>query len=123
MVLRAIRDALNGDGMFFMVEHDFASDLEGNLDNPFAPMYYGLSTMHCLTVSLAEHGAGLGALWGRQSAIRMLADAGFDRVEVVGSPRPQNVVFICRIGAPEGERLPRTSGRTCVTTRTSRAWW
>ncbi|HEV3310975.1 MAG TPA: class I SAM-dependent methyltransferase [Chloroflexota bacterium] len=101
VVLRAIRDALDDDGMFLMVEHDFASDLEGNLDNPFAPMYYGLSTMHCLTVSLAEGGAGLGALWGRQSAIRMLADAGFDKVEVVGSPRPQNAVFICRIGAPE----------------------
>ena len=37
-----------------MVEHNFSSFLEENLDNPLAPMYYGFSVLHCLTVSLAE---------------------------------------------------------------------
>ena len=96
IVLRAIARALAPDGIFFMVEHRFSSDLAKNLENPYAPLYYSLSTLHCLTVSLAEGGAGLGAMWGEETARRMLAEAGFMQVEVVDSPRPQNAIFICR---------------------------
>lgn len=95
-VLRAVVQALAPDGVFFMVEHAFSSDFARNLENPFAPLYYSLSTLHCLTVSLAEGGAGLGAMWGEESARRMLAEVGFRHVEVVASPRPQNAIFICR---------------------------
>ena len=35
-----------------------------------------------MTVSLAEGGAGLGAVWGRETALQMLADAGFPTTEV-----------------------------------------
>ena len=52
--------------------------------------------MHCMTVSLAEGGAGLGTMWGIQVARRMLNEAGFRRVEIVDSPRPQNCIYICR---------------------------
>jgi len=37
--------------------------------------------MHCMTVSLAESGMGLGAMWGEQKAREMLHDAGFTCVE------------------------------------------
>jgi hypothetical protein len=74
----------------------FSSNLEGNLDNPFAALYYGISTMNCLTISLAEGGAGLGTVWGIQTARRMLADAGFSNIEVLDSPRPQNCIYLCR---------------------------
>ena len=43
---------------------------------------YTISTMHCMTVSLALDGAGLGAAWGEQTAHAMLADAGFTNVNV-----------------------------------------
>ena len=79
-----------------MIEFKFDSKLEANVKNPFAPMYYGFSCMHCMTVSLASGGPGLGAVWGEQTARRMLADAGFGRVDVLGSPRPQNCIFVCR---------------------------
>jgi Zn-dependent membrane protease YugP len=36
--------------------------------------------MHCMTVSLALDGAGLGAAWGEQTARSMLSDAGFTDV-------------------------------------------
>ena len=36
--------------------------------NPLAPMLYSVSTLHCLTVSLADGGAGLGTAWGEQLA-------------------------------------------------------
>jgi SAM-dependent methyltransferase len=96
IVLRTVARALAPEGIFFMVEPKFSSDLAKNLENPFAPLYYSLSTLHCLTVSLAEGGAGLGAMWGEEAARRMLAETGFTRVEVVDSPRPQNAIFICR---------------------------
>ena len=38
--------------------------------------------MHCMPVSLEQGGVGLGAVWGEQSARRMLAEAGFSEVEV-----------------------------------------
>ena len=40
-----------------------------------------ISCMHCMTVSLAAGGMGLGTMWGEQKARQMLADAGFDKVE------------------------------------------
>ena len=46
------------------------------------PFGYTVSCMHCMTVSLALDGAGLGAMWGEQKAREMLADAGFTNVDV-----------------------------------------
>jgi ubiquinone/menaquinone biosynthesis C-methylase UbiE len=99
VVLRRIREALSPDGVFVMVDFKFSSHLENNIANPFAPLYYALSLMHCMTVSLAEGGAGLGTVWGEELARQMLSDAGFGSVEVVDSPRPQNCIYICRPGA------------------------
>lgn len=83
--------------------------LANNLANPYAPLYYSLSTLHCLTVSLAEGGAGLGAMWGEETARGMLADAGLRVIAVVDSPRPQNaissVVRQRRNGRPREERF------------------
>jgi SAM-dependent methyltransferase len=95
-VLGNVRGALAHDGLFLMIDFKFSSKLEDNIDNPFAPLYYGISTMHCMTISLAEGGAGLGTVWGIQTARRMLADAGFSNVEVLDSPRPQNCIYVCR---------------------------
>jgi Zn-dependent membrane protease YugP len=39
-----------------------------------------------MTVSLAADGAGLGAMWGAETACRMLDDAGFSKVEVTSLP-------------------------------------
>jgi hypothetical protein len=43
---------------------------------------YTVSTMHCMTVSLARNGEGLGAMWGEQRALEFLAEAGFTDVTV-----------------------------------------
>ena len=59
-----------------------ASDVHENVDLPLAPFLYTVSCMHCMTVSLAQGGAGLGAMWGEQTAHAMLAEAGFTQVEV-----------------------------------------
>ena len=59
-----------------------SSQLENNLDHPIAPLLYTLSTMHCMTVSLAQGGAGLGTMWGEELAVSMLNLAGFDDVGI-----------------------------------------
>lgn len=95
-VLRRMHDALAPNGTFLMIDFKFSSNVEENMGNPFAPFYYGISTMHCLTVSLAEGGTGLGTVWGLQTARRMLTEAGFTTIEVVDAPRPQNCIYVCR---------------------------
>ncbi len=95
-VLHGISRALTPSGTFLMIDFKFSSRVEDNIGNPFAPMYYGISLMHCMPVSLASGGAGLGTVWGEQLARQMLAEAGFGRVEMRDVPRPQNCIYVCR---------------------------
>ncbi len=81
-VLAGIAKAVRSDGTFFMVDVAASSHLHENLDHPFGPLFYTVSCMHCMTVSLALDGAGLGAMWGEQKAQEMLGEAGFGCVEV-----------------------------------------
>jgi SAM-dependent methyltransferase len=85
-VLARVHAALEPGGVFVMVDIKAASALEGNVGNPFAPWIYGVSTLHCLTVSLAQDGTGLGTAWGEQLARQMLAEAGFVDVTVHDVP-------------------------------------
>jgi SAM-dependent methyltransferase len=94
-VLERIWAALAPGGTFVMVEPRASSDVAGNLTNPVAPLLYAVSTLHCLTVSLAGGGAGLGAAWGEELARAMLAEAGFVDVTVHEAPGdPLNAVFV-----------------------------
>ncbi|MGH7278330.1 MAG: transcriptional regulator, partial [Candidatus Rokuibacteriota bacterium] len=95
-VLGSAASALAPDGTYLAIEPRASSNLEDNLGNAFAPWMYGVSVLHCMTVSLAEGGAGLGTAWGEQTARRFLHDAGFTSIEVVDAPGPQNSIYICR---------------------------
>ncbi|MGH8922137.1 MAG: class I SAM-dependent methyltransferase, partial [Actinomycetes bacterium] len=95
-VLRRVRAALAPGGVFVMVDTKFSSHLEDNIGNPFAPLYYAISLMYCTTVSLAEGGPGLGAVWGTEVACDLLSSAGFGQVEILASPRPQTCIYACR---------------------------
>ena len=81
-VLDGIYATLKPGGQFLMQDIRASSHLENNLDHPIAPLLYTLSTMHFMTVSLAQGGAGLGTMWGEERAIEMLSIAGFDNVSV-----------------------------------------
>ena len=95
-MLQSAAGALAPDGIYFAVEPRASSHLEENASNPFAPYLYGISVLHCMTVSLAEGGAGLGTAWGEQTARRYLTEAGFTSIEVLDAPGPQNSVYVCR---------------------------
>ena len=96
-VLGRIHASLAPNGTFLMNEPRVSSNLEDNIDNPVAPFIYAVSTLHCMTVSLAAGGAGLGTGWGEQLACQLLADAGFVDLAVHDAPRdPVNAVFVAR---------------------------
>ena len=85
-VLKGIIDALRPTGTFLMQDIRGSSHVHKNDDQPIAPFLYTISCMHCMTVSLASGGDGLGAMWGAEKALEMLADAGFESVEVKQLP-------------------------------------
>lgn len=98
-VFGRIRQALVPGGVFVMKEPWAADALEDNLANPMAPIFYATSTLHCLTVSLAYGGAGIGTVFGEGMARRLLADAGFVDVSVQPAPAdPADAVYIARTG-------------------------
>jgi SAM-dependent methyltransferase len=80
LVLAAIARALRAGGVYLCVDTAASSQLAENLDHPLGPFLYTVSCMHCMTVSLADGGMGLGTMWGEQTARAMLAEAGFTSV-------------------------------------------
>jgi 2-polyprenyl-3-methyl-5-hydroxy-6-metoxy-1,4-benzoquinol methylase len=96
-VLENLYRALRPGGVLLMADVRASSRLEENVGIPLSTYLYTTSMMHCMTVSLALDGAGLGAAWGQQLAISMLADAGFDDVLVAETETdPFNNYYIAR---------------------------
>jgi len=96
-VLRNAYRALRPGGVFLMVDIKASSNLEDNIGAPLSQYLYTVSAMHCMSVSLAFDGAGLGTMWGRQVAASMLADAGFTGVEVSEiESDPINYYYVAR---------------------------
>ena len=94
--LRGIYHILAPEGRFSMVDIAAQSDLADNLDHPMGPFLYTVSLMHCMPVGLVDGGAGLGMMWGREKAERMLKTAGFRNVQVQEMPNdPFNFHYYC----------------------------
>lgn len=82
LMLASVYSALRSGGSLLCVDVAASTDLQGNMENPLAPMLYTVSTMHCMTVSLAYGGMGLGTVWGKEKALEMFEDAGFQDINV-----------------------------------------
>ena len=82
LVLAGIARALRPGGIYLCVDTSASSTLADNLDHPLGTFLYTVSCMHCMTVSLADGGMGLGTMWGEQTARQMLAEAGFASIRV-----------------------------------------
>lgn len=81
-MLENIFRALKPDGTYFCQDIAGSSYVENNMDHPVAPLMYTISTTHCMSVSLAQNGAGLGAMWGKELATKMMKEAGFSSIVV-----------------------------------------
>jgi 2-polyprenyl-3-methyl-5-hydroxy-6-metoxy-1,4-benzoquinol methylase len=82
LVLKGIADCLKPGGVFLMQDIAGSSYVHKNMEHPIGPFGYTISCMHCMTVSLAQGGDGLGAMWGEELAEKMLRDAGFNNINV-----------------------------------------
>jgi 2-polyprenyl-3-methyl-5-hydroxy-6-metoxy-1,4-benzoquinol methylase len=80
-LLQGIRRALTPDGIYIMQDIKGSSYVRNNIGHPLGPFLYTVSTMHCMTVSLAQGGEGLGAMWGEENTREYLQRAGFRSVE------------------------------------------
>jgi SAM-dependent methyltransferase len=96
-LLETIHGALRSGGTHLMQDIGGSAVLEQNVGFPFASFLYTISFMHCMPVSLAQGGDGLGTMWGWETAERMLEAAGFRSVTRTVLPHdPMNVWFVSR---------------------------
>ena len=96
-LLKGIRRTVKPGGTYLMQDIQGSSHHHENLDHPGGPLLYMISTMHCMTVSLAQGGDGLGAMWGEEKARELLAEAGFSSVDVhLLEHDPFNAYFVVR---------------------------
>jgi SAM-dependent methyltransferase len=77
-LLKSIRRAMKKDATYLMLEVNVSPNLEENI-GATGKMMYSVSTLYCMTVSLAHGGAGIGACMGEPKARELVAEAGFSQ--------------------------------------------
>lgn len=90
--LKAIREALAEEGVYFWSEPN-ASDKPHENRNPVGRVFSSISPLHCMTVSLAHGGEGLGTVIGENGARELAQKAGFSSFEKLAIENPFNQFF------------------------------
>ena len=80
--LSGIYKMLKHGGIFSMVDVNSYSNPADNIGKHLSSLKYAISLLHCMPVSLFfDGGVGLGTCWGRELAVKMLKEAGFNETE------------------------------------------
>ena len=79
-VLKGIHRTLKSSGVYLMQDISGTSHVHKDIEHPIGTFLYTISCMHCMTVSLAQGGEGLGAMWGEAKTREYLQKAGFRSV-------------------------------------------
>ena len=96
-MVKGIHRILKDGGYWLCADICASSDVGENRDHPIAVFGYTVSCMHCMSVSLAYDGEGLGAMWGVQKAREIFAEAGFADITVENiSVDPSNNYYVCQ---------------------------
>jgi 2-polyprenyl-3-methyl-5-hydroxy-6-metoxy-1,4-benzoquinol methylase len=96
-LVTAIRRALRPDGIFLCLEVNCLESLEENSKTPFGAAWYSGSLLYCLTTSLAQGGAGLGACGLPEPRLRELClAAGFRSLRKLPVENPFNNMYEVR---------------------------
>ena len=96
VLMREIMRTLKPGSFLLLVDINMHTGHQANIDDPIAPMVYGISLFHCMPVSLhTAGGEGVGAAWDREKACHMLQEAGFTKVKVVMA-RGTDMTIICQ---------------------------
>jgi ubiquinone/menaquinone biosynthesis C-methylase UbiE len=91
-LMSAIRRALREDGTYLMLEMNASGEVEENR-NPLGKFLYNVSSLYCMTTSLAHGGAGIGACMGEQKARELAYAAGFKHFRKLPIEEPFSVLY------------------------------
>jgi len=92
---RHVREAIDSDGTWLVVEPFAADTVSGNL-NPVGRIYYSGSTSLCVPNALSQPGGySLGAQAGEAGIRQVMTDAGFTRFRQAAQT-PFNIVYEVR---------------------------
>jgi SAM-dependent methyltransferase len=95
-LLTTIRNSLQPDGVYVCLDINCADKLEQNFTS-FGALFHGVSTLYCMTTSLANGGAGLGTLGFHEAKVHELCEkAGFSSVRRVPIENPFNNLYEAR---------------------------
>jgi 2-polyprenyl-3-methyl-5-hydroxy-6-metoxy-1,4-benzoquinol methylase len=75
-LMSSIRRSLTPGGTYLVQEINVSSKVEENV-KPMGKLIYSVSTLYCMTTSLAHGGAGIGAAMGEPKARELAAASGF----------------------------------------------
>ncbi|MGI9622023.1 MAG: class I SAM-dependent methyltransferase [Acidimicrobiales bacterium] len=95
-MVSSIYRILKPGGYWLCADICASSHVGENVDHPIGVFGYTVSCMHCMTVSLAYDGEGLGAMWGVHQARQIFAEAGFKDIHVNSLENdPTNNYYVC----------------------------
>jgi SAM-dependent methyltransferase len=95
-LLKGIHGSLRPDGIYVCLDINCADRHEDNR-GPLAAIFYGFSVFYCMTTSLAQGGAGLGACGLPEAKARELCrEAGFSEIRRVPMDNPFNNLYEAR---------------------------
>ncbi len=91
-LITAIRESLTDGGTFLMLEMNASGDVDENA-NPLGKLLYNVSTLYCMTTSLAHDGAGIGACMGQHKAEELAEQAGYGQFRKLPIEDPFSVLY------------------------------
>ena len=91
-LMSSIRQALREDGTYLMLEMNASGEVEENR-NPLGKLLYNVSSLYCMTTSLAHGGAGIGACMGEEKARELAYAAGFTHFRKLPIEEPFSVLY------------------------------
>jgi len=94
-LMKAIRRALEPGGTYLMLEMNCSPNVNENI-NPIGKFLYTVSTLYCMTQSLAANGEGIGAAMGEPKARELAAAAGFTHFRKLPIEDPFSVLYVIR---------------------------
>ncbi|MGA8117052.1 MAG: methyltransferase domain-containing protein [Actinocatenispora sp.] len=89
--LRVARTMLRPGGVLVLVEPEASGDVDVDTAHPQAVQRYFSSVFHCMQVSLAAGGPGLGNRWGTDAVVETLRQAGFGQVDAHATTTGQTI--------------------------------
>jgi 2-polyprenyl-3-methyl-5-hydroxy-6-metoxy-1,4-benzoquinol methylase len=95
-LMSGIRAGLREDGTYLMLEMNASGDVAEN-GNPLGRLLYNVSTLYCMTTSLAHDGAGIGACMGQHKAEELAEESGYSHFRRLPIEDPFSVLYELRV--------------------------